>query len=340
MKLVSVIIPVYKAEKYIAATLQSVLEQTYKTIEVLIIDDGSPDRSVEVCQQFTDPRIRIIRQENRGLSGARNTGIHQAKGDYLAFLDPDDLWLPEKIEKHVEHLNSSPTVGISFSRSAFIDEEGQPLGIYQMPRLTDITPEQVICRNPISNGSAAVFRKEVFEAIKYQDNIHGYVEDFYFDERFRLSQDIECWIRIALQTPWQTEGIPEALTLYRVNSEGLSASLLTKLESLEKVIEKTSTYAPEFIARWGNAAMAYYLRYVARRAVTLKDGSMAVELFNRAITTYWRIFLEEPRRTILTGVAAYLLWLLPRPLYSQTEAWALQITGANQKRRILQEQSS
>lgn len=252
-KLVSIIIPVYKAEKYVAETIKSALKQTYKNIEILIIDDGSPDRSIDICRQFTDLRIKIISQPNRGLPGARNTGIRHARGEYLTFLDADDLWLPEKIEKHAEHLNNSPDIGISFSRSEFIDEAGKSLGIYQIPKLKNITPALVLCRNPISNGSAAVIRQKVFEKIEFQDNLYGAVEDFYFDEQLNHSNsdatDVECWLRIAIQTNWQIEGIPEALTLYRVNSGGLSANALQQLSSLEAVIEKTSSYSPKLIKR-------------------------------------------------------------------------------------------
>ena len=339
MKKVSAIIPVYGAEKYIAATMQSVLDQTYKNFEVLIIDDASPDRSIEICEQFTDPRIKIIRQKNRGLPGARNTGIRHAQGDYLALLDAGDIWLPEKLEKHVEHLENSPAVGVSFSRSAFIDEAGNPLGIYQMPKLTGLTPGYVLCRNPISNGSTPVIRREVFEAIKFQDNLYGTVEDFYFDDNFIHQEDIECWIRIAIQTDWQIEGIPEALTLYRVNSGGMSAKLLKNIEYWERMIEKTRTYAPEVVAKWENPARAYQLRYLARRAVTLKDSSVAIELLHRALATHWRILLEEPRRTLLTLSAAYLLRLLPEPFYYQLESLALKMTEFTQRRRILQDQS-
>ena len=174
MKKVSVIIPVYGVEKYIAATVQSVLEQTYKEFELLIIDDGSPDQSVEVCQQFlTDSRVRIIRQENRGVCAARNTGIRHAQGEYLAFLDGDDLWLPEKLEKHFNHLENSSNVGVSFSRSAFIDEAGQSLGIYQMPKLKEITPAIILCRNPIGNGSAPVIRREALTGIRFQEGRNG-----------------------------------------------------------------------------------------------------------------------------------------------------------------------
>ncbi|MBD2103238.1 glycosyltransferase family 2 protein [Leptolyngbya sp. FACHB-261] len=336
---VSVIIAVYKVEQYIAATVQSVLAQTYQDFELLIVDDGSPDRSVEICQQFQDPRIRIIRQKNRGANAARNAGIRQAQGQYLAFLDGDDLWLPEKLAKHIEHLEQSSKVGISFSRSAFIDEAGNPLGIYQMPKLQGITLADTLCRNPIGNGSAAVIRRAVFEAIKFQDELDGTLQDFYWDEQLQGSQDLDCWFRIAIQTPWQVEGIPEALTLYRVNSGGVSANLLRKQASWEQVIEKTRAYAPALVAQWENPARAYHLRYLARRAVSLRDGAVAVQLFQQALTTYWRMLLEEPRRTVLTGAAAYLIWLLPQPLYYQLEALALKVTGANQKRRILQDQA-
>lgn len=247
--------------------------------------------------------------------------------------------MPEKLEKHIEHLENSAAVGVSFSRSAFIDEAGQPLGIYQMPKLKGITAPQLLCRNPIGNGSTPVIRREVFEDIKFKENFDGSGEYCYFDERLRHFEDVECWLRIALQTDWQTEGIPEALTLYRITSGGASANLLKQLEDLEKVLEKTGSYAPDLIAQWGNPAKAYELRFLARRAVRLQEASTAVEMAHRALSTHWRILLEEPRRTLLTLAAAYSLWLLPRSLYSQIEALALKITGATQKRRILQEQS-
>ena len=338
LKKVSVIIPVYGVEKYIKNTIQSVLNQTYKNIEILIVDDGFPDLSIEICQQFTDSRIQIVRQKNRGLAGARNTGIRLAKGEYISFLDGDDIWLPEKLEKNVAHLENSPSVGISFNRSALIDEFGNYLGIYQMPKLREITLFTILCRNPISNGSNAVIRREVLEAIKYQDNFYGGLEDFYFDEQLREAEDIEFWLRIAIQTHWLIEGIPEALTLYRVNPRGLSANILNHSESWEKVIEKTRSYAPKEFAQWEHLARAYYLRYAARRAVSLKERSMAVKLVHRSLATHSGILLQEPRRTLLTLAAAYSLWLLPQPLYRQIETLALNMTGASHRRRILQDQ--
>ncbi|NEO20811.1 MULTISPECIES: glycosyltransferase family 2 protein [unclassified Moorena] len=336
MKHVSVIIPVYGVENYIAAAVQSVLEQTYTNFEVLIIDDESPDSSIKICQEFSDQRLKIINQNNRGLAGARNTGIRHAKGDYLAFLDGDDLWLPQKLERHIEHLEKFPDIGISFSRSALIDEAGNFMGAYLMPKLTNITISDLFQESPIGNGSAAVVRREVFDTIKYQDNLYGSTEDYYFDENFRRAEDIECWLRIAIQTDWKIEGILEALTLYRINTQGLSANLFKQFESLEQMIEKTRSYAPTVTSRWENISRAYQLRYLARSAVRLKVGSDAVTLIHRSLSNHWLILLEQPRRTILTLIAAYMLWLLPKSLYAQIELLVSKLLKNVKKQPLVQ----
>lgn len=338
MKKVSVIIPVYKVEKYIAATVESVLKQTYTNFELIIVDDGSPDRSIEICQRFKDPRIKIIRQENQGVCAARNTGIRNSQGECIAFLDGDDLWLKEKLEKHIEHLESLPEVGISFSRSAFIDEAGELTGTYLMPKLKEITPAHLLLENVVGNGSAAVIRKEVIEAIRFSKKNHGVWKDYYFDEDLHHLEDGEFWLRIAIQTDWLFEGISAALTLYRVNPEGASTNLLKQFESLEQVIEKTRSYAPELIANWEKPAKAYNLRILARSAIRLRAGAMAMQLIHRALATYWRIILEEPRRTVMTLIVAYVIYFLPRSLYCQVENLISKFIAATQKNTILRDQ--
>lgn len=105
--LVSVIIPVYNSEKYIAEAIESVLSQTYPSFELIIVDDGSTDRSSEICLSY--PRVRYEYQENRGVAAARNRGIELAQGDFLAFLDADDFWLPEKLSLQVEAFDLNPS---------------------------------------------------------------------------------------------------------------------------------------------------------------------------------------------------------------------------------------
>ncbi len=333
-KKVSVIIPLYNAEKYIGRTLQSVLSQTYDNLEIIIVDDESPDNSVKICEQFSDSRIQILHQKNRGLPGSRNTGIRHASGDYIAFIDADDIWLPEKLAKHIAHLESHPDVGVSFSRSAFIDETDKPLGVFQITKLQDITPLDILCRSPIGNGSAAVFRKAVFEDIKFKENLYGYVEDYYFDDTFTLSEDIECWIRIAIQTNWKFAGLAQPLTLYRINSNGLSANLQQMINYREKVFEKAFSYAPEKMARWLKPARAYHLRYVARRAITINKGIFALKLMCRSIANYWQIIIEDFQRTFETIAAAILLCVVPKPVYEKVKLFALKIIGNLQRKSI------
>lgn len=338
MKKVSVIIPVYAVEQYIADAVQSVLKQTYENLEVILVDDGTPDASIEICKQFTDPRVKIIHQENRGASAARNNGIRHAQGDYIAFLDADDTWVPEKLEKHIHHLESLPNVGVSFSYCAFVDEFSKPLGIYNATEYKVITPGAILCRNPIVSPSCLVTRREVLEEIKFQQRTNGFVEDCFFDENLLQSEDAECWFRICVTTNWKLEAIPEVLATYRLHSVGNSANLLKTLGSWDQFIEKARLYAPEIVAEWEKPAMAYTLRYLARKAVTMSDGSMALNLSYKALMTHWQILLEEPRRTIVTLAAAWALWLLPQPLYRQLQTIGLKIISHSQKRRIQKDQ--
>ena len=332
--LVSVVMPLYNSAATVRASLESVLAQTYTNLEILVVDDGSTDEGVALCRSSDDPRLRIVHQKNRGLAGARNTGIRESTGSIVAFLDSDDLWLPEKIERHVDHLCAHPEVGVSYSCSAFIDGAGKSMGIYQTPALHHITPDLILCRNPISNGSCVVLRREVLDGIRFEANLYGTTESYWFDDSFRQSEDIECWIRIALQTRWQIEGIGEALTLYRVSSGGLSANIEKQFASWQRVLDKTATYAPDFIARHGRRARGYQLRYLARRAIQERQPRVGVRLVHQSIGTYPRQLLEEPLRTLITLAAGYLGVLLPASLHSLLERVMMRVIGAMQRLRI------
>ncbi len=337
MKKFSVVMPVYNVEQFVADAIRSVLNQTYPHFELIIIDDCSPDNSVAICQSFTDSRIKIIsHKSNKGLAASRNTGIRAACGDFIAFLDSDDLWHPEKLERHLCHLELNPGVGLSFSRSAFIDYQGNPTDCFQMPRLTNIDPAHLLCRNPVGNGSAPVIRKTVMDAIRFNQFTPSGFIDSYFDESFRQSEDIECWVRIALQTQWQIEGIPEPLTFYRLNQGGLSSNLFAQYESWQKMIIKLTAYAPRFARSYASLARAYQLRYLARQAVRLNDGKTALRFLTMALTQNFRILFQEPGRTIATLIASLSLKVTPK-LFEKYEKTLFSIWGKHQQRKIHQE---
>ena len=312
----SVVMPVYGVEKFVAQAIESVLAQEFQDWQLIIVNDCSPDNSMEICARYKDSRIITVEHErNQGLAAARNSGIRASSGPFVAFLDSDDTWHPAKLKRHFEHLTNNPQLGLSFSRSAFMDEQGTLTQCYQMPKLKNIEPGHLYCRNPIGNGSAPVLRREALEAIAFyppQQLTNSNRDDVcYFDPTLRQSEDIECWTRLALTRAWVIEGLPEALTYYRLNNGGLSANLHKQFQSWETMNEKLRWLNPAFIGQWGTLARAYQLRYISRQAIRMKDGQSAVHFFNRAIQLNWRIARYECTRTLTTAVAAYWLHWFP-----------------------------
>ena len=307
--IVSVIMPVYNTAKYVEAAVESVLAQTFREFELLIVDDAGTDRSIELCRTYDDPRIRIISQANRGLAGARNTGIRNARGQFIALLDSDDLWAPEKLKKHVEHLLLSPEVGVSYAASKMMDDAGNLLRIVQRPKLFGVTAKDVFLRNPVGNGSAPVLRKAVFNDIAFVNTARE--EPDYFDDTFRQSEDIECWCRIALTTNWKFEGISDELTVYRINEGGLSANVIKQFETWSRVSERVAELDPEFARTWSDQAEAYQKRYLARRSFRMGEGALAWSLMKQALSTCPKILFQEPAKTLTTLAAAMVLRFQP-----------------------------
>ena len=325
---VSVIVPIYGAEKWIKGTVESVLAQTYTDFELVLIDDGSPDRSIEICEGFDDPRIRIVRQKNRGLPGARNTGIRHAKGQLLAFLDADDLWRSDKLAKHVQHFEERPHVDVGYSASRLIDESDQPIGIVQMPKLRDVTVRDVICRNPIGNGSAPVIRRWVFDAIAFDDDRHGTTESHYFDEDFRYAEDVECWTRIAGTTDAVFEGLADELTDYRVISGSLSSGTDQHYEHWLRHYKKVEEYAPVVAATHGEAARGYQMRFYARRDLQAGSPRTGLRWFKEAFKAHPMMLVEETQKTVLTFAAVVAGNVLPAKIFDRLLAKVMGGGGA------------
>jgi len=284
LPLVSVVIPVYNVEQYIQEALDSVLAQSYQNLEILIIDDGSPDKSISIIKQnYRDPRIRIIRQDNRGLAGARNTGIRNAKGCYVAFLDSDDFWQANKIELHLEVMRKNPNCGVSFCSSSFVNENSQFIGRLQAPsKKCDYQAKDIFCRNPIGNGSVPVIRKSVLEQIAFNgDEKIEYVQ--YFDEGLRQSEDVDCWTRIAILTGTDFHYIDRPLI------EG---------------------YAPGFAQKYGPSAKAFQYRYLARRSVFQGQAKHALQFMWLAFRTKPLPLIRDFKRTVETTIASLALSFL------------------------------
>ncbi len=326
MKFASIVIPVFNGEDTLRAAIDSALAQTHPDFEVIIVDDGSTDGSAAIAQSYDDHRLRVVQQENGGLNAARNTGIREARSTMIGLLDADDIWAPEKLAKHVIHLQSDPALGLSFSASWMIDMAGASVGLSQRPKTRNISARDLICHNPVGNGSTPLMRRAALDSIAHKHPRDGHI--CWFDEELRQSTDIECWMRIALLSDWKIEGLDERLTGYRINPNGLSANVARQLQTWMQMFSKIEGYAPEFAKANGAIARACQLRYLARRAISLRQPGLAWSLVREAVSTSPRILLDQPAKTITTiGAASVLRWL-GSPVYVRAETFLLGLRRA------------
>lgn len=209
--LVSVIIPVYNGERYLTETLNSVIAQTEQNWEIIAVNDGSSDRSLEILDEASkkEPdRIRVISVSNGGVSRARNTGVSAARGIYIAFLDQDDLWVPEKLERQIQQFRSDGTLGISFTNESIIDDTGS------------VVREKVLTFNSRRNRGY-VFGHLVFDNFIAISSVMLTRELFIkiggFDSRYSLAEDYDFLLKAVKKVP--VDYIDESLLLYREHGE-------------------------------------------------------------------------------------------------------------------------
>jgi glycosyltransferase involved in cell wall biosynthesis len=187
--LVSVVIPAYNTAKYIPATLNSVVSQTFRDFEILVVNDGSPDTpQLELAIQPFGARIRYIKQTNRGPSSARNTGIREARGKYIAFLDSDDLWFPEHLANQVSALQKDPSLGLTYANGIHVEDETPVSTAFdRTPQQEPVTFEALLREDStVSTSSTLALRRPLLEV-------------GLFDEGFRRCEDFDLWLRLAHQ---------------------------------------------------------------------------------------------------------------------------------------------
>lgn len=296
MPKVSVVIPAYNAMTYLPDTLNSVLQQTFSDFEVLIIDDGSTDRiQAWVAQNITDPRVRLIAQANQGLSAARNTGIANAQGEYVAFLDADDLWKPTKLEVQVHYLDNNSAVGLVYNWIAVIDAEGKPTGKVWRGDIEGDVLEEVLQRNIIDCPSVLV-RRKCFEDVGV------------FDRTLRSVEDWDMWIRIA--ACYRFAVTREPLVYYRQHSSNMSKNWRVMEQAFHQVIEKSfSSISPKLLPLKNNS-LGYANLCLAWKALQSKDRDYQLaSLFqHQAIAHYpkLRYSRENFRLTLAKASMRYL----------------------------------
>lgn len=245
--LVSVVIPACNAEEFIGYTLKSILAQTYQNFEVIVVDDGSHDRTVEIVQSFIDQdsRIQLFSQSNQGVAAARNVAMQHAKGKYIAPIDADDFWLAEKLEKQVNCLEESDdSVGLVYSWSIYVDRAGEIIGRSPFGKFGEVEGNVftfLVFYNFLDNGSTMMFRRSCL------DRIGGY------NDELKTCEDWEFYLRLAEH--YQFSIVPEYLIGYRQylgSSSSKCMVMATFYESIMADIYQRHPELPNYVRRWAN----------------------------------------------------------------------------------------
>lgn len=290
---VTVVVPAYNVGSYMRQSLESLERQSLQSFEVIIVNDGSTDNTESIAQEFCDRdrRFKVLTKTNGGLSSARNAGIRHAQSNYIAMLDGDDLYEPDKLASHVRHLDRDRQIGVVYSASKVIREDGRPTFMTLSGRpLSSNLVFSLLCKNFFGHGSNAVFRREIFEQVGE------------FDETLRSSEDIDFWLRIASDGRWSFYREPKPLSCYRVRPAGLSFNIVQMQSSHERVLQSAYQRSPKQIEPWLPTAYAHMYRFLARIALTAGNLEQSRSLIQQAWKSDRSIFLNDPR-SLLTLTA-------------------------------------
>ena len=241
---VSIVVPVYNAKDCISDTIMSVLKQSYTDFELLLVDDASTDGSRKIMENFLSDRVRILgNTEEKGAAGARNTGIKSATGRFVAFLDADDLWDPEKLSKQIDFIKKKDAA-FSFTGYEFADEEGHGLG------KTVRVPETISYREALKNTT--IFTSTVMfdmNRLRKEDILMPYVK----------SEDTATWWKVLKKTD-VAYGLDESLTLYRRMGNSLSSNKIEAVRRIWNLYRKTEKlgfiYSIYCFCNWAYRAVA------------------------------------------------------------------------------------
>jgi glycosyltransferase involved in cell wall biosynthesis len=246
--LVSVVVITYNAADFVAHAIESVLQQSWTRLELIVVDDGSTDATASVVERFRDDRVSYVRQQNKGPNAARNEGIRRARGEFIAFLDCDDWWLPDKLLRQVARASQRETIGLIYSLATRVDSYGVPGS--QFHNVVEGRILDQLLRGQCISGSAssAMVTRRAIDAVGL------------FDESLHYAEDWEYWIRVASQ--FEVACVP-AVDVYLLNRPGSHGKNARKIleHSLQFIRGALNRYAPG--RPWFHRAALAQLHYVA-----------------------------------------------------------------------------
>lgn len=265
--LISVIIPAYNAEKYLAEAISSILTQSFVNIEVIVIDDCSTDRTWEIIQHYalTDSRIRSFRNEtNLGIAGNRNKGIKLAMGKYILWQDADDISLPERIEKQLNFMEANPDVGIVGGFLQFFSDEKAITGIRKYSAGDAELRQKIFRFSPVAQPAAMIRKSCIDEVGEY-------------DLRFPPAEDLDMSFRIGIR--YKFANIQDVIIKYREHPHSATFSRLKKIELSTLMIRLKYARSPKYNATWGD----YVYSSLQFFSIWIIAPELKIKIFN-----WWR----------------------------------------------------
>jgi glycosyltransferase involved in cell wall biosynthesis len=277
--LVTAVIPMYNAERTIDETLRSVRAQTYRNLEIIVVDDGSTDNCAGIVEQhkITDPRVRLIQQKNAGVADARNRGVTESKSEFIAPIDADDLWEPTKIEKQMAAmLQGGSKVGLVYTWQATIDEKSRITSISHQPEHEGRVLEAILRSNFVGSGSPALMRKDaILRSGGYDTSL-----------RANNAQGCEDWMLYAqISARHEFVVVREHLTGYRRTHGRMSADVFQMLRSHDLASSRLQQLTPQYIQQIKTGRINYrqwLLSDTARSGDVRAAAWMFAELFVRS----------------------------------------------------------
>ncbi len=281
---VSVVIPNYNHAKYISDAIASVLNQTFRDFEIIVVDDGSTDDSREVVARFGDG-VRYIWQANSGLSAARNTGIAQARGEFIGVLDADDLYEPDFMSVLVPILQADPEAEAVYCGYRFVDGSNQPLPQVEARFISPDHLFQALADGNFLVPESILVRKQCYDKVGL------------FDVNFRACEDVDMWLRITKQ--YKVLGVTNILTRHRILPNSMSADPTRQAENRLAVIQKHFGSKPSAEGEWTEPQRrAYGQAYLASSVEYLQ-----ARMIERAYESFCNMAMASP--TLLTKLNTF-----------------------------------
>jgi glycosyltransferase involved in cell wall biosynthesis len=301
--------PAFNVAPFILESVESVLGQTFADLELIVVDDGSSDGTADQLLSVKDPRLQIIRQANGGSSSARNSGIKCGAGEYIGFIDADDLWQPKKLEAHVSFLDQHPEVDLTFSRSELIDEEGRATGRTSVRASGNILLEDLVTENIVNNGSAVVMRRKALDQAGH------------FDPELKACVDWDLWLRVAMLRSGNIFCLNGLLTKYRMRSGQITKDWRRMEAAWLHMLAKVREVADAKVESIANEAHAKFYRYLAYIAYENHEYTNSLRLLRHALG-FSVLKIAFDRRTWVLVLALGARGVLPGRLHRACDAMA------------------